>query len=128
MFKVEFFCEDKNVGVALWRLVGIAIGKPEATPVINAKPKRNGKIDQVTASGSMTDLYIAHIKKHRLKEVSVQAAREWLVESGVGAAASAGYLLKHLKTRKLIRLAADSPKTGYRVRYRVMPAAFKAEV
>lgn len=126
MFRVEFFCDDKKVGDALRRLVGIAIGKPQVEPVVNAEKKPNGKIEQVTANGGMVDLYIAHIKKHRLKEVSVQAAREFLVESGAGSAASAGYLLKHLKTRKLIRLAADSPSTGYRVRYRVMAAAFKA--
>ena len=126
--RVEFFCDDKRVGDALRRLVGIAIGKPEATPVINTEQKPNGQIAQATANGTMTDLYIAHIKKHRLKEVSVQAAREFLSESGVGSPASAGHMLKNLKKRKMIRLAADSPKAGYRVRYRIMPAAFKAEI
>lgn len=124
MFKVEFYCDDNKVGQALWRLVGIAIGKPDATPVINAK-KANGKLKQVTDSGNITDLYLDHVRKHRVTMLSRAAIEEFLKDSGAGNPSSAGYVLKNLKRARLIRMARG-PKTGYAVKYNVLPAAYKA--
>lgn len=125
MFKVEFYCDDKKVGVALWRLLGIAIGKPEATPVVNAKPKRNGKIEQVTRSGNATDLFLAELRKERQRQINIADVRAWLDASGAAASGSAGYVLKQLKARKLIKMARG-PTKGHAVKYDVLPAAFKA--
>lgn len=48
MFKIEFYCEDKNLGEAFKRLSGIAMNVGHAY-VPNLEKKPNGKVYQTSA-------------------------------------------------------------------------------
>jgi hypothetical protein len=122
MFRVEFFCDDKNVGIALRRLVGVAVGKPEATPVVNAE-NVNGAMTQITSSGSLSDQFTAYLRKAKMTEISIRDVREFIESTGAGSPSSAGHVLQSLRERKMIKIANGSPKAGYRVRYSVLPSA-----
>jgi hypothetical protein len=61
-------------------LTGLAIGKPEVTPVANAAI-RNGKVGAET-NGSAPDMFAVYLKKHKIKEVTTQIARDFLGSIG----------------------------------------------
>jgi hypothetical protein len=77
-------------------LTGLAIGKPEVTPVANGVVKK-GKVHAET-NGSAPDMFAAYLKKHKIKEVDTALAREFLESIG-RSPQSNSYLLRICKEK-----------------------------
>ena len=71
MFRIELFCEDKNLANALRALTGLAIGQPVVMPVINATTKGNTVVPGSRA-GSLTELFFEHLRKQSAGTVIVR--------------------------------------------------------
>lgn len=63
MFRVVFYAENRKLGDALEALKGLAHSMEPPMPVVNAEPGPNGKIQQKTASGSISELVIQDLSK-----------------------------------------------------------------
>lgn len=117
MFRIEFFCEDKNLPRILRALTGLSVGQPRVQPVANAETTGE-KIKQRT-NGNAVDLFSEWIKKRKLTFITPTLAREFAVEHGY-MEKSYSLILKNLVAAKLIR--RDPTKKSYQSRYIVLPA------
>lgn len=61
MFRVECFCEDKNLPKVLLAIAGVAVGQPTVQPVVNAVAK-NGAI-AAASSGDVVEMLVSWLKK-----------------------------------------------------------------
>lgn len=116
LFRIEFFCEDKRVGDALRHLLGIAIGHPVATPVINAEVEGKGehkKIKQVS-NGSMASQLMAYINKSHKETITPKETAAFLEEHGFSKA-SAHYTLRQCTDARFLRKTGKGTHTIYYV-------------
>jgi hypothetical protein len=112
MFRVTFLVDDKKLSYALWALTNIAIGKPDIEPVINVKKSRNGVAQET--GGTLLEMFAAHLKANKPKQINAQYVKRWMQESGLNPA-SHSYLLKQAQGSKLIGKAGKGTRGGYTV-------------
>lgn len=79
MFRLEGFCEDKNVVNILKSLTGVVMDF-KIVPVANAKVQ-NGKVAAKT-DGDSISILLDFIKKHQLKEITSAQGQELMREIG----------------------------------------------
>lgn len=78
--KVEFLVKDEDVGRALRSLVGVAFDLT-AVPVVNMRRGDDGTVVPET-SGTLSDLFQAHIRRARPSRVDRAYIEDWLVSIG----------------------------------------------
>lgn len=100
MFRIELFCEDKNLPRILRALTGLIPATPKIQPVANAEAV-GGKIKQ-RINGGAVELFKDWAKKRKLTSVSASHMREFAVEHGY-MEKSYSLILKNLVAAKLIR-------------------------
>lgn len=118
MFRVEFFCDDRKVGDALRNLLGIAVGVPVATPVINAEQK-GGKV-QSQSNGKLIEMFAHHISSSKADSVTSKEIQAWLSKIGMSPMSSS-YVIKHSVSRGVLKKIAIG---NYRV-IRALPKPTK---
>lgn len=104
MFRLEIFCDDKNLSRILHSLKGLAIGQPGIQPVANAEAK-NGKVK--ARNGDLPGMFLAHVKKHQLKDITADHMRQFGTDHGYNPNGYGG-LLKRLMESKTIRKRTGS--------------------
>jgi hypothetical protein len=115
MFRVEFFCEDKNLPRILRTLTGLIPTTPKIQPVANAESV-DGRIKQKT-NGSAIELFKTWATKHKLISVAPNQIREFAREHGY-MESSYSLILKNLVIAKLVR---KNPKTkGNKISYKIL--------
>lgn len=110
--RIEFFCDERNVGKIMRMLAGLALESPKVVPVVNAEAK-GGKVGAAT-NGELISLFTAYLKKHKLTTIKVSGVRDFLHTIGK-APTSAAYLLKKAQEYGLLRKAGKGKDTGYSV-------------
>jgi hypothetical protein len=114
LFRIEFFTKDTRLGSALLALEGIAIGKPEVTPVKGATSYGNKIAAQPRANGqTVSAQVIAKLKKYRQPIVHRADIARWIGEAG-GNPNSTGSAITMLKEKGLLK-GQGIGKTGYKV-------------
>jgi hypothetical protein len=81
MFKIELFCEDKNLARVLRSLTSLARGAPTVLPMVNVEEEAKPTVRAET-NGSMTAMLSAHIKKNKLSEMTATELRDFAAGSG----------------------------------------------
>lgn len=69
MFRIEFFCEDKNLPVVLHGINGRALNL-NVLPVANAVKKKGGV--EAETSGDVVEIVVAWLKREKRKEITRQ--------------------------------------------------------
>jgi hypothetical protein len=112
MFRLVCLVEDKQLPNVLHALAGKVRQMETPTPVGNIAVGRDG-VRQAT-EGSLVSLFIAHIRKKKLKEVRPADARAFLEELG-RSAASTTYVLKQAVDAGALRKRGSGAKVSYAV-------------
>jgi hypothetical protein len=112
MFKIEMFCDDKNLPKILTAVTGLALGVPKAVPVVNAEHK-NGQLKART-SGDVPALFSAWAKKHHLAEVNASAMREFATAHGWSPGSYSSLLTKVVKA-KVVRKIGKGTHSKYKI-------------
>jgi hypothetical protein len=112
MFRISFMCDDKKLAAALRGLTGIAVGAPEAVPVINGI-KKNGKV-QAASSGSTVELFLQYAKTHKLSDVRAEELREFTKSIG-SAPSSYGHFKMQLLKAGVLKKHGIGTKSYYKV-------------
>lgn len=99
MFRIETFCDDKNLPRVLHALTGLVLGQPSIQPVANAKAGKNGV--KAKTSGELLEMFEAHAKKHHLKEVTPTQLKAFAVEHGYSEGSYSLILSKMIKAKHL---------------------------
>jgi len=105
MFRIEAFCDDKNLPRVLHALMGLVHGQPAIQPVANAKVKK-GEV-RAKVNGNLPELFSVYIKKNKLEAVTPTNIKAFAVENGY-AEGSYSLFLKNLIQAKVLR---RNPKT-----------------
>jgi hypothetical protein len=111
VFRVEFFCEDKEVGEALRGLMGIALGIPKALPVTNAEITKTGRIKQ-QSGGNLPQMFVHYITSSKIDRITPAETRAWCKKQGTSPM-SASYVLKNAVLMGALRKEGMSSKTVY---------------
>jgi hypothetical protein len=122
MFRIEFFVDDKKLAQALHGLLGIALGDPKITPVINAEAKKNGRIRQLT-SGKLPDQFMHYLTSSKFDIVRPKDAIGWLTKHGFSKLSSS-YMLKQCVNMGFLRKTGKSSGTVYHI-IRALPKPTK---
>jgi hypothetical protein len=99
MFRIAFICDDKKLAQILRGLQGQTYDLT-VVPVANAE-KANGKLKEQTPNGNATELFLHHIKKHRITEVTPRDVQNMLQENGFSAR-SYSYAMRSLQDKKIL--------------------------
>jgi hypothetical protein len=70
MFRIVIFVENKRLGDALEALNGLAHSIEAPQPVRNVEIGPHGDMRAATPNGTASDVVLAHIRQHKLKEVT----------------------------------------------------------
>jgi hypothetical protein len=112
MFRIECFVQDRNVAPALRALVGLAIGKPEATPVENAE-ETNGKIKAVS-DGKLVHRFVAWLHNNKASAIRPKEIQDWLQKQGMSKL-SGSYVSKNAVAMGVLRPEGRSSRRVYRI-------------
>jgi hypothetical protein len=112
MFRIEAFCDDKNLARVLHALAGLVLAAPKITPVANAQAK-NGEV-KAASSGEVLPMLSSYLKKRRLDVVNATVVREFAVAHGYSAA-SYSHILKKATQARLLRKRGKGTKSSYAV-------------
>lgn len=114
MFRIEAFCDDKNLPRVLHALTGLVHGQPAIQPVANAKVVK-GEV-RAKVNGNLVELFAAHIKKNKLTTVAPSDIKAFAMENGY-AAGSYSLFLKRMLQAKFLKKKAGT--TGAKTIYTV---------
>lgn len=85
MFRIECFCEDKNLPNVLRALAGLVRGQPSVMPVVNIVDERvsakNGALRAAT-SGKLVDMLAAHLRQTHKDYIAPKEIADWLQKHG----------------------------------------------
>jgi hypothetical protein len=128
MFRIECFCEDRKLHLALRALTGITRGMPTVQPVTNvheddAEQETIGEVQhrvRATTDGSQTAMLAQYIHKKKVREINTDFIREFLKSIGASSAhkSAASNLARRGKEAGLLTVgrAASGRRPGsYRV-------------
>src|SRR5262245_51522187 len=115
MFRLEIFCEDKNLPRVLHSLTGLIADTPKIQPVANAK-MTGGKI-KAKVNGNLPELFKAFAKKNKLATVTPAELKTFAVEHGY-AETSYSLFLARLVKEKILRKRSGTK--GNRTAYMVL--------
>jgi hypothetical protein len=110
MFRIEAFCDDKNLPRVLHALAGLVHGQPAIQPVANAQVT-NGELH---SSGDLTEQFGKYAKVLKLKKFVAGDLTEFTKMIGL-APSSRQYVIKQLLTAKAIRKHGAGSKMTYTV-------------
>lgn len=115
MFRIEAFCDDKNLPRVLHALMGLVHGQPAIQPVANAKVVK-GEV-RAKVNGNLVELFTAHIKKNKLATVAPADIKAFAMENGY-AAGSYSLFLKRMLQAKFLKKKTGT--TGKKIVYTVV--------
>jgi hypothetical protein len=114
MFRIEAFCDDKQLPRVLHALTGLLLGTPKVQPVANAQAK-NGQI-KAKVNGELPAMFQAHIKQHHYKSVTPTDIKAFAVQHGYAEASYSLLLSKMVKAKVLRKIpSAKGNKSRYLV-------------
>lgn len=112
MFRITIYVENKRLADALMGLVGIAVGTPEVTPVINAVAKR-GKVQAIRSDGAPLWQRIGdHLLQNNVESINSTDVKDLLKRFG-GSPNSFSYLLALLRKNGFIGKHMGDKRNGY---------------
>jgi hypothetical protein len=119
---MEVIAEGKKLEYVLWALAGKVVSVSTPQPIVNAKQKPNGKLEQET-SGTLYDQVVHALHKGKPKPAHINMAwvREFAEQRGFSPG-SAKNMVDRLRREKLIRKDNSAPSKGVGARYVVLPA------
>jgi len=94
LFRIECFVDSNKLGEVLSALAGKVRQMSPPTPVINAAKKANG-VEQI-GRGELIEMFVDHLRKHKIKEFRARTAKEFLEEHG-RSSQSYSYLLDGMR-------------------------------
>jgi hypothetical protein len=112
VFRIEFFVDDKKLAQAVRGLLGVAMGDPKITPVINAEVKQ-GKVKQIS-DGTMSSMLMAYLNKSHKETITPREVGVFLQENGFSKA-SAHYTLRQCTDQHFLRKTGKGNGTVYYV-------------
>jgi hypothetical protein len=95
MFRIETFCEDKNLPRVLHALSGLVQGQPAIQPVANAKLVK-GKV-QARNNGQLLEMFAEHLKANKMTTVQPADVKAFAAKNGYAEASSTYFLGKWVK-------------------------------
>ena len=110
MFRIEAFCDDKNLARVLYALAGLVHGQPAIQPVANGKVE-NGK---VTSRGETNEVFLKYAKANKMVKFAAKDLADFVKQMGL-APASRGYMLKRLMADGVIKKSGKGTNTVYTV-------------
>ena len=113
MFRLEFFCEDKQLPKVLHALSGMISGQPTVQPVANAMLDKSGKVVAKT-DGDPVSIMRQHFKENGVTTVTSALAREMTQLCGM-VPSSYQYLLKQAVKGGLLKKTGKGVGTRYHV-------------
>jgi hypothetical protein len=114
MFRIEMFCDDKNLPRVLHQLAGLVLGTPKINPVANAGAKA-GEVKSRT-NGDLLALFSAHLKQRKLTAVMAADVREFARANGYREGSYSHILAKAIAAKLLRKRAGGKgTKTTYTV-------------
>ena len=114
MFRIEAFCDDKNLPRVLHALAGLVHGQPAIQPVANAKVK-NGVI-RAKSSGDIVEMFAEHLKTNKISIVIPADIRAFAVKHGYAEKSYSFFLSKLIQAKLLKRKPGmKSHKSAYAV-------------
>lgn len=116
LFRIEFFVDDKKLAHALRGLLGVSLGSPSVTPVINAEVNGKGKQKQIRSQsdGTMMSMLMAYINKSHKETITPKETAAFLQGNGFSAA-SAHYTLRQCTDARHLRKTGKGTHTVYYV-------------
>jgi hypothetical protein len=100
MFRIEVFCDDKNLPRILHALTGLAHGHPNIQPVVNAKVSK-GQV-RAKSNGQLLEMFTEHLKANKITIVAPTDIKAFAAKNGY-AESSYAYFLKQLVKAKLLK-------------------------
>lgn len=112
MFRIECFCDDKNLARTMHALNGLVLNLNVA-PVVNAI-KANGTKLQAQTDGDAVSLLAQWLKQHGLKEVDSKHLRQFQRDVG-RSEGGYSYTLRQAQGAKLLKKISNGHHSGYKV-------------
>jgi hypothetical protein len=122
MFRIEAFCDDKNLSRVLHALLGLVHGQPAIQPVANGKVVK-GEV-RAKINGNLPEMFAEYIKTNKLEAVRPADIRAFAIENGY-AEKSYSLLLKRLIQAKFLRKKPGGK--GNKISYSVVKTTAKAK-
>jgi len=122
VFRIEFFCDDKKLHLALRALAGLAVGQPAVLPVVNVKKTKGGGLAQQT-NGRLVEIFTEHLRKTKPATIKAADVQSFLADAGLSNK-NYGYLLRQLQAARLIKKTGKGTASVYKV---VLPKAAAAK-
>jgi len=134
MFRVECFCDDKQLPRLLWALSEFGAYNVTSQPVADNtgartngedKPKKHQR-EQLTKA-QLVELFVKHARKHKLREAAADTIKDFAAASGY-APGSRQYITKLLRDFGALTKIPGSDKDHIRfTRYRVTLSKIKKQ-
>jgi hypothetical protein len=121
--RIEFLCEDKKVGDAFRNLLGIAIGSPKATPVINAEVEKITGMVKPKTNGKLINQFLYHLQEAHIEQIRPKEVGAWLKKHGYSGL-SASYIVRQATGMGVLKKTGASSNTVYHV-IRALPKPAK---
>lgn len=115
MFRIETYCDDKNLPRVLHALMGLVHGQPKIQPVANAKVS-DGKVRAKT-NGDIPALFIEYLKTHKIREVVPANIKAFAIKQGYAEKSYSFFLSKLIKAKILHKKTGSK---GYKTTYVVV--------
>ena len=113
MFRIVCFVEDKKLSDVMHVLAGKVITMDVPQPVVNASAT-GGKVTADSSGGTMSEMFIAHCVKKKIKEVQPKDVRAFL-ESVGRSPASCQHVLKQAVEHGKLKKRGRGLKAVYEV-------------
>jgi hypothetical protein len=101
MFRIEAFCDDKNLPRVLYALMGLVHGQPAIQPVANAKVTK-GEV-RAKSNGQLLEIFAEHLKTNKITTVRPADVKAFSVKHGYSEASSNYFIQQWVKAKLLKR-------------------------
>ena len=108
MFRIEAFCDDKNLPRVLHALMGLVHGQPAIQPVANGMGIKS------PPAGVLTGVFVKYAKANKMVKFAARDLADFVKQMGL-APASRGYMLKRLMADGIIKKSGKGANTVYTV-------------
>jgi hypothetical protein len=112
MFRIEAFCDDKNLSRVLHALMGLVHGQPAIQPVANGKVVK-GEV-RAKVNGNLIEMFAAHVKKKKLAAITPTDIKAFAVDHGYAEGSYSLFLSKLIQAKFLRKkTGTKGNKTSY---------------
>jgi hypothetical protein len=106
MFRIECFCDDKNLAKTLWALQTMGVYNLTSVPVVNAK-KQGDKVKANVSTGNRLDMLRRFIKKWNYTEMVPNDIRNFAEKHGLSVKSYSNILVAAQEAGILKRIGSE---------------------